>query len=48
VGLGERRQRGEYVTILTAFQNGCRTEHRLAVNHQHGAWLEWLDNGVNM
>jgi hypothetical protein len=48
VGLGERRQRGEYVTILTAFQNGCRTEHRLAVNHQHGAWLEWLDNRVNM
>jgi hypothetical protein len=48
VGLGERRQRGEYVTILTAFQNGHRTEHRLAVNHQHGAWLEWLDNGVNM
>jgi hypothetical protein len=47
VGLGERRQRGEYVTILTAFQNGRRTERRLADNHQHGAWLEWLDSGGN-
>ena len=47
VGLGERRQRGEYVTILTAFQNGRRAERRLADNHQHGAWLEWLDSGGN-
>jgi hypothetical protein len=47
VGLGERRQSGEYVTILTAFQDGRRTEHRLAANHQHGAWLEWLDSGGN-
>jgi hypothetical protein len=47
VGLGERRQRGEYVTVLTVFQNGHRTEHRLAANHQHGAWLEWFDSGLN-
>jgi hypothetical protein len=47
VGLGERRQRGEYLTVLTAFQNGGKAERRLAYNHQHGTWLEWLDNGVN-
>jgi hypothetical protein len=47
LGLGERRQRGQYVTILTAFQNGRRAERRLANNHQHGAWLEWLDSGSN-
>jgi hypothetical protein len=47
VGLGERRQRGEYVTILTAFQRGSRVERQLAYNHQHGAWLEWLDSGDN-
>jgi hypothetical protein len=48
VGLGERRQRYEYVTILTAFQHGSRVERLLAYNHQHGAWLEWLDSGDNM
>jgi len=47
VGLGESRQRGEYVTILTAFQRGSRVERQLAYNHQHGAWLEWLDSGDN-
>ena len=47
VGLGERRQRYEYVTILTAFQHGNRVERLLAYNHQHGAWLEWLDSGDN-
>jgi hypothetical protein len=47
VGLGERRQRYEYVTILTAFQDGSRVERLLAYNHQHGAWLEWLDSGDN-
>ena len=47
LGLGERRQSGQYVTTLTAFQNGRRVERRLAYNHQHGAWLEWLDSGVN-
>jgi hypothetical protein len=47
VGLGESRQRGEYVTILTAFQNGRRAERRLAYNHQHGVWLEWLDSEGN-
>jgi hypothetical protein len=45
LGLGERRQSGQYVTIMTAFQNGHRAERRLAYNHQHGAWLEWLDGG---
>jgi hypothetical protein len=45
VGLGERRQRGEYVTSLTAFQRGRQAERQLASNHQHGAWLEWLDSG---
>jgi hypothetical protein len=45
VGLGERRQRGQYVTILTAFQRGRQAERLLASNHQHGAWLEWLDSG---
>jgi hypothetical protein len=43
VGLGEQRRQGEYVTILTAFQHGRRAERRLASNHQHGAWLAWLD-----
>ena len=47
LGLGESRQRFEYVTILTAFQNGRRAERRLAYNHQHGVWLEWLDSGGN-
>jgi hypothetical protein len=47
LGLGERRQSGQYVTILTAFQNGRRAERLLAYNHQHGAWLEWLDSGGN-
>jgi hypothetical protein len=46
IGLGERRQRGQFVTILTAFQNGGKAERRLAYNHQHGAWLEWLDSGA--
>jgi hypothetical protein len=45
LGLGARRQSGQYVTILTAFQNGHRAERRLAYNHQHGSWLEWLDSG---
>jgi hypothetical protein len=40
VGLGERWQRGQYVTILTAFQHGRTVERRLASNHQHDAWLE--------
>jgi hypothetical protein len=44
IGLGERRQQGGFVTILTVFQHGSRVERRLAYNHQHGAWLEWLDN----
>ena len=47
VGLGERRRQGEYVTILTAFQQGRQVERQLAYNHQHGAWLEWLDSGDN-
>ena len=47
VGLGERRKRVEFVTILTAFQRGSRVERQLAYNHQHGVWLEWLDNGDN-
>jgi hypothetical protein len=46
IGLGERR-RFEYVTILTAFQHGRQVERRLAYNHQHGVWLEWLDSGDN-
>jgi hypothetical protein len=46
IGLGERR-RFEYVTILTAFQHGRQVERRLAYNHQHGAWLEWLDSADN-
>lgn len=33
--------------VLTAFQHGRQVEHRLAYNHQHGAWLEWLDSGDN-
>jgi hypothetical protein len=45
VGQRERRPTGQYVTILTAFQNGRRTERQLAYNHQHGVWLEWLDSG---
>jgi len=31
------------MTRLTAFQQGRRTERTLASNHQHGAWLAWLD-----
>ena len=46
-GSGEPRRRGQYVTILTAFQNGRRTERQLAYSHPHGAWLEWLDSGGN-
>lgn len=46
IGLGERR-RFEYVTILTAFQHGRQVERRLAYNHQHGAWLEWLESEDN-
>jgi hypothetical protein len=46
-GSGELGRRGQYATILTAFQNGCRTEHQLAYSHPHGAWLEWLDSGRN-
>jgi hypothetical protein len=45
VGLGEQRRQGEYVTRLTAFKQGRRTERTLATNHQHGAWLAWLDGG---
>jgi hypothetical protein len=45
IGLGERRRGGEYVTILTTFQHGRQVERRLAYNHQHGAWLEWLNSG---
>jgi hypothetical protein len=48
VGLGEGRRRFEFVTILTAFQHGSRVERQLAYNHQHGAWLEWLDSGDNV
>jgi hypothetical protein len=44
VGLGAQRRQGEYVTRLTAFQQGCRTERTLASNHQHGAWLTWMDH----
>jgi len=47
IGLGERRQKGAYVTILTMFQSGRQVERRLAYNHQHGTWLEWLDSGNN-
>ena len=47
VGLGERRKRFEFVTVLTAFQRGSRVERQLAYNHQHGVWLEWLDSGDN-
>jgi hypothetical protein len=47
MGLGESRQQGEYVTILTTFQHGRQVECRLAYNHQHGAWLEWLASGDN-
>jgi hypothetical protein len=39
----ERGERGQYVTILMAFQHGRKAERRLAYNHQHGTWLEWLD-----
>jgi hypothetical protein len=44
VGLRERRQKGGYLTVLTAFQHGRRVERRLAYSHPHGAWLEWLDS----
>jgi hypothetical protein len=40
---GEPGRQGQYATILTAFQNGGRTEHRLAYSHPHGVWLEWVD-----
>jgi hypothetical protein len=43
-GTGEPGRRGQYVTVLTAFQNGHGTEHQLAYSHPHGAWLEWLAN----
>ena len=46
-GSGNPGRRGQYVTILTAFQNGRSTEHQLAYSHPHGAWLEWLDSGVH-
>jgi hypothetical protein len=46
-GSGEPERRGQYVTILTTFQNGCRVERRLAYSHPHGAWLEWLDSAGN-
>ena len=45
--LGGSGRRGQYVTILSAFQNGRSTEHQLAYSHPHGAWLEWLDSGVH-
>jgi hypothetical protein len=45
LGLGERRRQGEYVTRLTAFQHGRKVERELAFNHQHGAWLAWLERG---
>jgi hypothetical protein len=44
-GSGLPGRRGQYVTTLTAFQNGRSTEHQLACSHPHGAWLEWLDSG---
>ena len=45
VGLGAQRRQGEYVTTLTAFQQGRMVERPLASNHQHGAWLAWRDGG---
>jgi hypothetical protein len=44
-GAGDPGRPGQYVTLLTAFQHGRRTERRLAYSHPHGAWLEWLDGG---
>jgi hypothetical protein len=44
-GSGDPGRRGQYVTILTAFQNGRQVERQLAYSHPHGAWLEWLDSG---
>jgi hypothetical protein len=46
-GSGEPERRGQYVTILTTFQNGRRVERRLAYSHPHGAWLEWFDRAGN-
>jgi hypothetical protein len=42
-GSGNSGRRGLYLTILTAFQKGRRTERQLAYSHPHGTWLEWLD-----
>ena len=44
-GSGNSGRRGLYLTLLTAFQQGRRTEYQLAYSHPHGAWLEWLDCG---
>ena len=43
VGLGAQRRQGEYATTLAACQHGRMLERPLASNHQHWAWLAWLD-----
>jgi hypothetical protein len=43
-GSRDRGERGQHVTILTAFQHGRTVERQLAYSHPHGAWLEWLDS----
>jgi hypothetical protein len=42
-GSGNSGRRGLYLTLLTAFQHGRRTEYQLAYSQPHGAWIEWLD-----
>jgi hypothetical protein len=41
-GSANPQHRGQFETMLTTFHNGRRSEYRLAYNHTHGAWVEWL------